>query len=320
MAFGAGTAGAVALWMAGAVSGEERPGPGEPRLWIADRGEGRLVGLDRDLFVSRCADLTRPVALAAGPDGELWCVVNRGNGPCGPHGLILARTGLEVPLAGRPLGLAAADGRALVLVEGARHAEVRALGTDGASRLVGRVRGGICIAASGDRTLVGTRRGGLILLDRRGGRRARLGSGDVRAVAAGPRSTWWALVGKEGTRLVHLSEDLGVRWVAPTGLEEATLAAAAGADSAWVVGGRKPRALRFGPDGRLERDIGPLPMAGLVAGPVTGDGGLWLLAPGAVLRVDGAGRLHRGQGGFGFLVGAVVVECNSTRGVASAAE
>jgi hypothetical protein len=259
------------------------------------------VGLDRDLFVSRIAYLSRPVALAAGEDGELWCVVARGDGPDGPHAILSARTGVEVPLGGRPLGLAAGNRQALVLLEGAREAEVWRVGARGAAHLVARVSAGTCIAVRGDQILVGDARGGVNLLDRRGARRVHLG-GEVLAVAAGTGSSWWALIASPRVRLVSLSADLVKQRVSHTDLENATLAVVGSSGSAWLVAGRERRALRIGPDGRVERSLSDLPLAGLIAGAATEDGGLLLLAPGAVLRVDSAGRVDRGQGGFGFLV------------------
>jgi hypothetical protein len=153
--------------------------------------------------------------------------------------------------------------------------------------------------------LVGDSRGRVSLLGSYGVRSARPGD-EIRAVAAGAGSSWWVLTAGPDARLVHLAADLSTRRVLETGLEAPSMAVALDADSVWLVGGRERRALRVAADGHEERSLGDLPMAGLVAGAATRSGGLLLLAPGAVLHIDSAGRMARGQGGFGFLVDGVL--------------
>ncbi len=305
LAFGAGAAAAVALWLGSVTWGEVSPEPGVPHFWVADRDGRHLVGLDRELFVSRSAFLSRPVDLAVGEDGDLWCLLARGDGPDGPHGLLCVGTGVEVPLEGRPLGLAASGGQASVLLDGPRGVEVWRVAPHGVAHRLARVREGTCLAARGAQVLVGDSRGRVSLLGSYGVRSARPGD-EIRAVAAGAGSSWWVLTAGPDARLVHLAADLSTRRVLETGLEDPSMAVVPDADSVWLVGGRERRALRIAADGHEERALGDLPMAGLVAGAATRSGGLLLLAPGAVLHIDSAGRMARGQGGFGFLVDGVL--------------
>lgn len=287
------------------VRGRARP-PGPPCVWVADRGAGRLIGLDRDLFVAGRVAVECPVALALRSDGGLWVARALEGHPGGAHRLELAPPAgppcpvadlgalldLEVVAGERALVVHTAGGLALVQTHGARGSTEVLLGLSGAS----------CAAGAPGRTLVGTADGRLLAVagatvtERPVGRR-------FVDLAPGPGAgTWWALDAGPPARLLLVDAELAiVRELFPG--SAAGMAPVPGAGAVWVLGGRRRQVQRLGARGAVQVPPTALPMRGVEALAATADGGLLAVAPGAVMRLGPDGRPWPGQGGFDHLVG-----------------
>ena len=101
--------------------------------------------------------------------------------------------------------------------------------------------------------------------------------------------------------LYLLDGSLATAWRERTALQALHLAPVAGEERVWLASSTQPMVRRYGPKGRLELERGNLPLGGLDRALAWRDG-LLATAPGAILRLDAAGNLAPGQGGFAFLV------------------
>jgi hypothetical protein len=325
LAAGAGLAGLRAAWRGGAAFVRHEAGP--VAVWVADRDGHELVGLDAELFVAARRPLRFPVEVEARADGGIWVLSAPRGGPLTPHRLSrfdsrgFVRRTAEVEVV---LDLTTLDGGDALVVEGASAVprnpgaaapptrRVLRVADDGSAGGVAEAIGARCVAGRGDRALVGTERGWALLFDlkRTGGPPPgalvrRWCGGELVDVAPGPRAgTWWALDGRasgEG-RVLLLDRSLRTVWEAPLGFEAQHLAPVAGEERVWVAAAAEGRARRFGPGGAVEVASADVAMRGALRGVALPSGGLLLVSPGAVMRVDGSGQRLPGQGGFAFLV------------------
>jgi len=90
-------------------------------------------------------------------------------------------------------------------------------------------------------------------------------------------------------------------WARGFDLEPGALAAT-GVQAAWITDARARLLVGVGGGGRVGVWRRDLPAAGAEDMLATADGGAWIAAGGALLRVDRYGRSAPGQGGFGHLV------------------
>ena len=277
-------------------------------LWVADRGAGRIVGLDREGLETESVPLVAPVALVGASDGGVWVVDAVEARPTGDHRLLRVGVTGGVSNAGElgpVVDLASVPPGCLVLFRGGNDPSALRLACfGGEGRRWERGVGGVsCLGASGRWFVVGDRDGRVSLhhLERPDVLRAecRLGPPIV-DLAAGPGGGWWALSGPRG-RLVRLDSGLRVVWDQETGLE-GPLVALGDREAVWVLEGGGREARRYGDRGHLElREDLPLP--GLGGGVGIRGGGLGAWIPGAILMLDGRGRLVETQGGFDHAVG-----------------
>lgn len=316
--FGAGATLAVgsALIAEAAIGrrgGGESPPPGPVALWATDRDGGVVYGLDANLIVARQVQLAWPVEVEACRDGGAWAL-RAGNGsPAGTYRLDrIARDGslvTEVTL-GTCLDLAGLDGRDALVIElgsgpGGADRALR-LETEGGLHVLLEAPGLLCVADSRGSVAVGTQAGGVMRLHPAANGavldRVQLG-GQIGDLAPGPwPGSLWALDVTGNGRLVLLDADLSIRWSAPIGLRSLHLAPVPGEERIWIADTTEPIVRRFGPGGVLELDRQGLPLTGLDRAVAWSAGGVLLAAPGAILRLDAAGALQPGQGGFAFLV------------------
>jgi hypothetical protein len=275
--------------------------------WVADRDGGRAVALGPRLERVRAVALHHPVRVAARADGGAWVVEARAGSPVGPHALTrLAEDGRAAtpPLSlGPVLDLACLDGEDALAVELASGSVVR-VDAAGSARTITTVSGATAVTGRAERALVGADDGRLVLFDA-GPVPALLAvrdvGGEIGDVRPGPTAeTWWAL-DVAGGQVLLVDDDLDPIWTRSAGVAALHVAPVAREERVWLIDANEPHALRYGPTGALELSVADLPLGGLDRGAATGDGGLLLIAPGAVLRLDGDGRLVDSQGGFDFL-------------------
>jgi len=295
------------------MPGEARQAPGPACYWVSDRDAQEVVALDADLIVTARTALERPIELRARADGGLWVACATSGGPTGPH--VLRRLTSSGAIANEsPIGalfdLDCLDGdRALVveaLPDGTRLASIV---TDGLRRTLAAAAGPSCITGRDAQVVVGTEQGVLTLHsahDPGGVVATRAVGGMLADVAPGPRSaTWWVLDangGAAGSRILLLDGNLATLWAKPAGLSALHLAPVPRSERVWIADANAPIARRFGPQGVIEIPVAPLAMSGADRGLGLVDGGALLVAPGALLHLDGLGATAPGQGGFDFLV------------------
>jgi hypothetical protein len=275
-------------------------------LWVADRGANALFGLDDDLFFSRRIELRAPVALARAPEGGVWVLSATEGTPLGAHRLL--RVDAEgVPQVdahfGQVLDLGSLDGRdALVIERGPATELVRVVGQDGDMRTIFERTGLTCVVGRGERVLVGTADGELVLLDASSGVPLAfhsLGS-EIGDIAPAPRG-WWVLDVSGAGHLALFDEDLNLSWLAATHAQALHLTPEPGRESVWLASSTQPSVRRFGPGGVLELTQDELPLSDLDRG-LAWRGGVLLLSPGGILRLNRRGRIQPAQGGFTFAV------------------
>ena len=297
--------GAGVVWGWLAFASATPPGPGRTVCWVADRDGGRVVGMDRELFVTGEHAVPWPVELEAAAGGALWVARAAEADPRGEHRILrIERDGArsrELVL-GPVLDLSATpDGGALV-VEDRPGAGGRVLRFARDTALLWSVPcAGARSAAGDERVLVGTAEGELVLLHGGTGERrtsTRL-EGEVADVGRAERAGWFAL--ELGGRVLRLDPSLRVEWAASAGLDARHLAVEPGGRRAWLASFSQATARRFGARGALELEV-ELPLLGLDRVEALEGGGAWIAAPGALFEVDGEGELRRSQGGFDFLV------------------
>ena len=293
------------------------PGRRPVAWWVADRSAHRVLGLDADLLSTAEIRVDWPLEVEVAPSGKL--------------AILRAVKGRET--ADRELlQLQEIDGRVLRTRMGAAHS-LRALGprgwvciesnerllhidSDGLSRCLAGMRSLAHLAVGSERLLMGSSSGALRLLewDEVGvrGLCTRSLGGALRALATGPGpGEWWALVGAEQSRLVHLGSDLHSLWEQTTDVSATFVAAARGSAHVWLADHERPWTLELGADPErwptrrlpLRGDSRiRLPAIGFEAGAALPGGGALLLCPGALLRLDERGRLRPGQGGMTYAV------------------
>ncbi|MCC6407753.1 MAG: hypothetical protein IT453_11340 [Planctomycetes bacterium] len=303
---GAGVA--LAVRAAPELAADFQPGP--LTTWVADRDADALIGLDEGLFEGKRISLESPVEAERRSDGGLWAVSARESHPLGVHDLLLfGADGNRVAAAvfGPVLDLELSRDDALVVERTDSSGRVVRVDAQGTTSTVLELATASCAAGAGSRVAVGTDDGEVWLLE--------LGSapptvlakralgGPIGDVRPGPTpGTWWVLdIGASG-RVSLLEPTLATRWSVATGLHALHLAPVRGVESVWIADTTQPLARRYGANGALEIDVSTLPLGGLDRASASSDGGVLLIAPGAVLRLDPNGVLLPGQGGFDFLV------------------
>jgi len=313
---------------AGPVWARRRPS-GDPALWLADRARCELVSCNGDGLILRRVPLVAPVALAADGMGGVWAVSALEGLPRGPHQLVhVAHNGVVIGReACRPLGLRKGPG-ALTLDAGGRPVVVERVGGYARAAVVGvhdaeAISLGFepaCVAARGALLwCVGVC--GEVAAEARG----EAARGAPHAIASpAPRDK---LPRGVEPLAIALDEDGGGAWVlgrtlggtalgrwhladsgAPRRVWLRTFDFAPGAlaatprGEAWLADARQPRVIALTRDGRVRVWRRSLPGEGIEDALATHDGGAWLAACGALLRVGPDGASQPGQGGFGHLV------------------
>lgn len=295
------------------VAGSTR---GPVHVWAADRDAHRVVGLDRGLFVVREIAIGWPLAVESRADGGLW-VLRSGNGTASfgmrldaiePDGTVANETYLE-PCA----AMALAAGRDALVVEKAPAAGQRdrawRVEPDGSARVLLEDRDLAAIVHAPSTVvpssvILGALDGRILRVDDSGNRVVLAQTvlpGAWGDLAAGPYAgSAFALDVSPARVLAFLGPDLGARWTVAVGFDARHLGAVAGEERVWVADASGARIRRYGPGGKLELDrtLAQIALDRPLALP---DGGALFAAPGAILRVDSAGRPMPGQGGFTWL-------------------
>jgi hypothetical protein len=285
--------------------------PGPVALWVADRDGHEITGLDAELFLAARVPIRFPVELEARADGGLWVVSAPAGHPLTFHRLArLDRAGCLRARAelGVLVDLAVLEGGDALVVDrdGTGRERVRRVADDGRGIVLAWPLGAACVAGAGGRVAVGTDRGWVAVYDlarpREGPVERRWRGGALRDLAPAPGGGWWALVGEAERRVLRLDARLEVVWSAACGLRAEQLAPVPGGERVWLVDADRPRARLFGPGGRLELEPAALALAGPGGCVAEPGGGLLVVAPGAVMRLDARGDRRPGQGGFDYLV------------------
>jgi len=277
------------------------------RVWVADRGAGRLIGLDGDLFVARRLAVEHPVAIALRPDGGLWVASALDGHPRGRHRLeLVSPAGEGCPIAelGALLDLEAVAGGGVLAVHTAGgHTLVEGYDAGGSRLDVLAVPGAACAAGRPGRTLVGTSDGRLLSAGTERPAQRALGRCFVDLAPDAAPDRWWALDTGPPSRLLLVDGGLAIVSEHYPGPASAlALAPGPAGERVWVLGADRRSVLRLGPGGAPELAQVRLPMRGVEAIAATPAGGLLAAAPGALLRLDAGGRGVPGQGGFDHLV------------------
>jgi len=284
-------------------------GPGARAWWVADRGADRLVELDSELLVRRTLECAAPVALAARSDGWTWVVSARQSGPAGRHRLgQLDPSGFVVhewelpPVRGLALS---PTGEALVLAGLGQDGALWRTDDAGGLERLAELPGAVALATRGERILVAQESGELLVLPCERDPMplaTTVLEGRPLGVAPGPGGAWWVLEMRwNGARVLSLDAGLELRHATPLDLVRPVLAGGATSQVLWVLDGDGGRALRLDPSSGAIVCDALLPVEALVAGWSTSDGGVLVASPGALLRLDGQGRVMSGQGGFAHL-------------------
>ncbi|HED64755.1 MAG TPA: hypothetical protein ENJ09_04280 [Planctomycetes bacterium] len=283
------------------------------RLWIADRGAGRLVGADRMLRPLGSCELPGLESVLGTSRGELWIVAEDG-------ALLLRedarghRARWRIPEPARLLDLAEAQGGGiLVLVaEGSRRVVRVVRGTGVGSALV--VPDGAMGLASGPRGALVYGERGVWALDVRGSvpttvAVSRVGARDAGAVSGetGEGAFWWRLR-PDGTQLDLLGAGLEPRRSVLLPLPMSS--GAVDENRIWLAARGRTRlfcvdlpSLEISPDRVLDPGLSSKVVA---ATPLPDGGGLTLALPGALLRMTPRGRLVGSQGGFRGIVSLAI--------------
>ena len=304
----AGALGAAAGCGHGGLSSLLR-GAGQVSLWLADAGLGRgpeggaLVGLDRAGFVVRVLRLPMPLAVASRA-GRLWvsCAL-RGTrrGPwglleLGPWGELLEQRSL---LSGARFAL---DGEGEPWILSPGPGMQRLEGPDGRVVLTGEQLLGL--TGDGQGVALASRSGELFRVGPTGIQQA-IVDASILGLSAGAHGLRWigrrldgrAVLGTWDQPTGVLSDRLGrVLLNGASATDSVCLAAGPGPDL-WIGSGARGELWRVAASGQLrvssDCEEPPLKLLG------DGRGGVWVVLPGALARVDRQGRLAPGQGGFG---------------------
>lgn len=305
--FGGGAAIAVLVAMTRDMNAAPAPA-GETVLWAVDRDAHRLYGLDRDLLIGRAVPVDFPLEVEAVRDGGTW-VLRSEDGVTGssmrldrldPRGIQITELYLEGCL---DLDTLERD-QALVIekVNGVvRLSRVREEG----SLFPLLVRADLaCVSGSNGSIVCGTSGGAVLRVDPASGAvltEVQL-DGTIRDLAPGPTpGSVWALDTQGYGRLFLLDEALAIRWAAGVGFPCAHLGAVPGEERVWVADTASARVRRFGANAVVELDQQGLPGGNFDRSIAWRDGGVLLLAPGAIVQVTASGTVAPGQGGFAWL-------------------
>jgi hypothetical protein len=101
--------------------------------------------------------------------------------------------------------------------------------------------------------------------------------------------------------VILLDSNLDVRWIATPGIHAEHLGAVESEERVWLADTVQPKVVRLGPGGVIELVRDNLPLPGLDRSLAWRNGGVLLVAPGALVHVTANGGLAPGQGGFAFL-------------------
>lgn len=281
-----------------------------PFVWVADRDGDRVTLLDGALLPLSTSALRSPRFLAAGVEGA-W-VAHAAGGDAREANRLLrltacGRVAAVARFASPVLDLAAdGSGGAFLLEDRPAGVRVWRLDVDANRRAVLDVAGARRLAGAGERVLVGSAHGEVVLVD--AGRRpavlARRRVGTHIVDVAVRRGGFWALDASFGGRLLRLGEDLAVLGASASGCAAAELGGADGAWlGAWLGATGWPQLLGFDRSGALVRQSVP---RGLRTGITALDAGaraLVLANPGAVWLCDPeSAAARRTQGGFDGIV------------------
>ncbi len=278
-----------------------------------------MVGVDRGGFVVAGVPVVAPVALAGDRAGGFWALSAVEGLPRGPHALMHFDGFGELRARHATASLGARSGRATLVCTAdgvphwiAPHAGVGALERLGEAGPVGVPLGfePRLIAARGERLwCVGTHGevqwlGGALPGDARD--RLPEGALAIDAACCGDGRGLYVLAELAGRAVLgrwHVGGAEGARriWLRSLNLAPGALAVT-GRDAAWVADARAPKAVRLSRDARVEVWRNDLPAGGVNAAVAARDGGVWLAAGGALVRLTGAGAGAPGQGGFEDLV------------------
>ncbi|MBL8861391.1 MAG: hypothetical protein JNK02_05205 [Planctomycetes bacterium] len=286
------------------------PPPGEVVVWAADRDGARVHGLDRDLRLARRIAVDWPLDVEPAHDGGLWVLRSAAGTSSSTHrldrfdahGLLLTELWLEQ---GADLDVLGSGEEALV-VERRSGAPTRLLRvrTEGSLFPVLERDALRCVLGERETAVVGAADGTLLRVHAQTGAvqaSASLG-GSLADLAPGPAvGEVWVLDDAGPARLLLLDAGLGVRWSVTLPRPAGHLAPVPGAERVWIASTSAPCAARYGPGGALEVERCGLPLPGLDRALAWREGAL-LAAGGAILRLDRAGELAPGQGGFELVV------------------
>jgi len=301
----------VAAWLRPRLEGTAPP-PGRPVVWVGDRDGGQVLGLDADGLPSRSIRVAYPLELAARSDGGLWVLAGSASLADPVRRLLRftdrgeVATEVPVPVASSLVALRGGDAL-LVAGAGAARALIR-VAADGEEVLLVPVAPGAEVALA-----VGP--AGILVSERRGVRL--LGAGGTegfpgrvfRPVA--PRADGWWVVERraEGTLLLGLDRSLTRELARPLdelGLDEAgELWLAPIPDGGLWIADARGRVVRLDSRGRV-RARSAVSLPGLLGCAAAEGGGLWLIVPGALLRLNSRGGAEPGQGGFDYLAALAV--------------
>ncbi|MFN0007505.1 MAG: hypothetical protein ACKVXR_06310 [Planctomycetota bacterium] len=280
-------------------------------FWAADRDGCAVYGLDEDLVLVRQIRLEWPMAVTGRPDGGAWILRATSGTSIGAAGLvridssgaIRVETGFSACASLNSLP----DGSAIVLEEGSGESAIdRVVRCDEAGRveIVYSGRDLTCISASDDSIAVGDAHGTLVRVSLAppGAVTARVDLHD-RILDLESNSTVghiWALTACERARIHRLDDDLVVRNSAGAGSSATSLALDQDPGRIWLVDGAGIR--RLDEHGVVDLEKAGLPIVGPSRAVRDSRGGLLIASPGCVVRLDSAGRMGPGQGGFAHLV------------------
>ncbi len=298
--------GALAHW-------KSSPPAGGAVFWACDRDAGRLVGLDQDLFETTSLQARAPLFVEACRAGGVWFSDAIEATPLSVQRLQRLSAQGEVVFGvdvGPLLDLATIDGGDAVAIELAPWGAARVLQVTQAGEFLDLFSHpqAVCVAGKGARIALGTSDGSLVLLE--AGVRGQSALSEVALqgslVDIAPSDDgWWVLDasgGVSGSRLLRLDERLQTLWQVFTSTAALSLVCDRARERVWLADTSQSSLRRFGPSGLLELALVELPASGLDRGSALRDGGVLLVAPGALLRFNADGQSVPGQGGFDFLV------------------
>ncbi len=314
---------AVLALAAGAAWGLARacPAAGAPRtgpaVWAAaDRDACALVMLDSDLFVTGRLSVPWPERVVPRRGGGFWVQsVPDGHARGARHLLELdpeGRLQLDLEIT-RPLDLEPDDRGGVLLLLEERSGEVALLAVESGGSAVRRPlppEAASLAHGSGPRIAVAAGSRGLLSLTLPDGPLQVLSSFVGRSVVdvvAAPGEGWWILVCERlpgGCALARLGAGGEVLWASPC--PRGVLAHTRPEDEfVWLLSEDGVQVYGWGGAQARPPTVARLSIPGGCAAAVDAGGGLLVAAPGAVLRLDPAGRTRPGQGGFDRLVDVV---------------